>query len=219
MDNNQTSLTRLQTSLQTEMQSVVQKYGEDYLRFLRAYPTLRKREELITTARRAVREGGMSFAQIDNYFSKGASEWWIKVMLIDLLTFLGAMDSVTSYQVKGIAARIRQEYYHLTPSELTHFFYSFSMGDYGKLYAGRTVNPQDILIGLKEYMYHLYEQRAQYDSDQRKIKQEQELEQSKREAVDFEEYKRLKGLPKDYKTPHEKVKEYIKKHQQESKRK
>ena len=68
-------------------------------------------------------------------------------------------------------------------------------------------------------MYHLYEQRAQYDSDQRKIKQEQELEQSKREAVDFEEYKRLKGLPKDYKTPHEKVKEYIKKHQQESKRK
>lgn len=201
------------------MQSVVQKYGEDYLRFLRAYPTLRKREELITTARRAVREGGMSFAQIDNYFSKGASEWWIKVMLIDLLTFLGAMDSVTSYQVKGIAARIRQEYYHLTPSELTHFFYSFSMGDYGKLYAGRTVNPQDILIGLKEYMYHLYEQRAQYDSDQRKIKQEQELEQSKREAVDFEEYKRLKGLPKDYKAPHEKVKEYIKKHQQESKRK
>ena len=219
MEDNQTSLTRLQTSLQTEMQSVVQKYGEDYLRFLRAYPTLRKREELITTARRAVREGGMSFAQIDNYFSKGASEWWIKVMLIDLLTFLGAMDSVTSYQVKGIAARIRQEYYHLTPSELTHFFYSFSMGDYGKLYAGRTVNPQDILIGLKEYMYHLYEQRAQYDSDQRKIKQEQELEQSKREAVDFEEYKRLKGLPKDYKTPHEKVKEYIKKHQQESKRK
>ena len=139
-------------------------------------------------------------------------------MLIDLLTFLGAMDSVTSYQVKGIAARIRQEYYHLTPSELTHFFYSFSMGDYGKLYAGRTVNPQDILIGLKEYMYHLYEQRAQYDSDQRKIKQEQELEQSKREAVDFEEYKRLKGLPKDYKTPLEKVKEFIKKHQQESKR-
>ena len=218
-NNSQTSLERLQTSLQTEYNTAVQKFGSGYVDFLKQYPTLRKRDEQITTAYEAVRKGGMSFAQIDNYFSKGASEWWIKVMLIDLLTFLGAMDSVTSYQVKGIAARIRQEYYHLTPSELTHFFYSFSMGDYGKLYAGRTVNPQDILIGLKEYMYHLYEQRAQYDSDQRKIKQEQELEQSKREAVDFEEYKRLKGLPKDYKTPHEKVKEYIKKHQQESKRK
>ena len=65
-------------------------------------------------------------------------------------------------------------------------------------------------------MYHLYEQRAQYDSDQRKIKREQELEQSKREAVDFEEYKRLKSLPKDYKTPLERVKEYIKKHQKET---
>ena len=168
--NNQTSLTRLQTSLQTEYNTAVQKFGSGYVDFLKQYPTLRKRDELINSAYDAVKKGGMSLVQIDNHFAKGASEWWIKVMLIDLLTFLGAMDSVTSYQVKGIAARIRQEYYHLTPSELTHFFYSFSMGDYGKLYAGRTVNPQDILIGLKEYMYHLYEQRAQYDSDQRKIK-------------------------------------------------
>ena len=215
-DNNQTSLTRLQTSLQTEYRTAVQKFGNGYVDFLRQYPTLRKRVELISTAYDAVKKGGMSLVQIDNHFSKGASEWWIKVMLIDLLTFLGAMESVTSFQVKGIASRIRREYYHLTPSELTHFFYSFSMGEYGKLYTGRTVNPQDILIGLKEYMYHLYEQRAQYDSDQRKIKREQELEQSKREAVDFEEYKRLKGLPKDYKTPLERVKEYIKKHQKET---
>ena len=218
MQDNQTSLAKLQTSLQTEYQTAVQKFGSGYVDFLRQYPTLRKRNELITSAYDAVKQGGMSLVQIDKHFSKGASEWWIKVMLIDLLTFLGAMDSVTPFQVKGIASRIRQEYYHLTPSELTYFFYSFSMGDYGKLYAGRTVNPQDILIGLKEYMYHLYEQRAQYDSDQRKIKQEQELEQSKREAVDFEQYKKLKGLPEDYKNPFEKVKEFIKKHQQESKR-
>lgn len=210
MQDNQTSLAKLQTSLQTEYQTAVQKFGSGYVDFLKQYPTLRKRDELINTAYEAVRKGGMSLVQIDNHFSKGASEWWIKVMLIDLLTFLGAMDSVTSYQVKGIAARIRQEYYHLTPSELTHFFYSFSMGDYGKLYAGRTVNPQDILIGLKEYMYHLYEQRAQYDSDQRKIKREQELEQSKREAVDFEEYKRLKGLPDDYKNPFDRALDIIK---------
>ena len=216
MEDNQTSLARLQTSLQTEYNTAVQKFGSGYVDFLKQYPTLRKRDEVINTAYEAVRKGGMSLVQIDNHFSKGASEWWIKVMLIDLLTFLGAMDSVTSYQVKGIAARIRQEYYHLTPSELTHFFYSFSMGDYGKLYAGRTVNPQDILIGLKEYMYHLYEQRAQYDSDQKKERLEQEKIQAKQEAVDFEEYKRIRGLPKDYKTPLERVKEYIKKHQKET---
>lgn len=217
-DNNQTSLTRLQTSLQTEYQTAVQKFGSGYVDFLKQYPTLRKRSELINTIYDAVKEGGMSLVQIDNHFNKGASEWWIKVMLIDLFTFLGAMESVTPFQVKGIASRIRQEYYHLTPSELTYFFYSFSMGDYGKMYSGRSVNPQDILIALKEYMHQLYEKRVQYDNDQKRIKQEQEAEQSRRGAVDFEEYKRLKGLPKDYKNPVEKVKAYMEKQQKESKR-
>ena len=217
-DNNQTSLTKLQTSLQTEYQTAIQKFGEGYVDFLKQYPTLRKRDELISTAYDAVKKGGMSLVQIDNHFSKGASEWWIKVMLIDLFTFLGAMESVTPFQVKGIASRIRQEYYHLTPSELTYFFYSFSMGDYGKMYSGRSVNPQDILIALKEYMHQLYEKRVQYDNDQKRIKQEQEAEQSRLEAVDFEEYKRLKGLPKDYKNPVEKVKAYMEKQQKESKR-
>ena len=217
-DSNQTSLTRLQTSLQTEYQTAVQKFGSGYVDFLKQYPTLRKRSELINTIYDAVKEGGMSLVQIDNHFNKGASEWWIKVMLIDLFTFLGAMESVTPFQVKGIASRIRQEYYHLTPSELTYFFYSFSMGDYGKMYSGRSVNPQDILIALKEYMYQLYEKRVQYDNDQKRVRQEQEAEQARREAVDFEEYKRLKGLPKDYKNPFEKVKAYMEKQQKESKR-
>lgn len=217
-DNNQTSLTRLQTSLQTEYQTAVQRFGSGYVDFLKQYPTLRKCGEMINSAYDAVKKGGMSLVQIDNHFSKGASEWWIKVMLIDLFTFLGAMESVTPFQVKGIASRIRQEYYHLTPSELTYFFYSFSMGDYGKMYSGRSVNPQDILIALKEYMHQLYEKRVQYDNDQKRIKQEQEAEQARREAVDFEEYKRLKGLPKDYKNPVEKVKAYMEKQQKESKR-
>ena len=209
MEDNQTSLTRLQTSLQTEMQSVVQKYGEDYLRFLRTYPTLRKREELITTARRAVRQGGMSFAQIDNYFSKGASEWWIKVMLIDTLSFLGAMENITSFQVKGLASRIRQEYYSMTPSELTYFFYSFSMGDFGEMYTGKNINPQRLLMALKSCNENLKEERIKYEQEKVRIKKEKEAEQDRREAVDFEEYKRLKGLPKDYKNPFERLKDAV----------
>ena len=218
-NNSQTSLERLQTSLQTEMQSVVQKYGEDYLRFLRAYPTLRKREELITTARRAVREGGMSFAQIDNYFAKGASEWWIKVMLIDTFSFIGAMENIATFQVKGLAARIRQEYYFMTPSELTYFFYSFSMGDFGEMYTGKNINPQRMLMALKSCNENLQEERIKYEQEKVRIKKEMEAERDRREAVDFEQYKKLKGLPEDYKNPFEKVKEFIKKHQQESKRK
>ena len=58
-DNNQTSLTRLQTSLQTEYNTAVQKFGSGYAGFLKQYPTLRKRDELINTAYDAVKKGGM----------------------------------------------------------------------------------------------------------------------------------------------------------------
>lgn len=210
MDNSQISSIRLQTSLQTEYQTAVQKFGNGYVDFLRKYPTLRKRSELIASAYDAVKQGGMSLVQIDNHFSKGASEWWIKVMLIDLLTFLGAMDSVTPFQVKGIASRIRQEYYHLTPSELTYFFYSFSMGDYGKLYAGRTVNPQDILIGLKQFVSVLYESRVAYDNNIKKERMERAMEEHKRESVTFEKWKEIRGLPGDYENPIERLKEKLK---------
>ena len=196
--------------MQTELQVVTQKYGEKYLDFLHAYPTLRKREELITTARRAVREGGMSFAQIDNYFGKGASEWWIKVMLIDTLSFVGAMENITSFQVKGLAARIRQEYYFMTPSELTYFFYSFSMGDFGEMYTGKNINPQRLLIALKSCNSTLQEKRIDHEKEKARIKKEKEEEQDRREAVDFEQYKKMKGLPDDYKNPFERAMETIK---------
>lgn len=59
---------------------------------------------------------------------------------------IGAIDATTPYQFKAMAQRIRQEYYHLTPSELTRFFYEFSMGEYGEIYVGKTVNPQNFLL-------------------------------------------------------------------------
>ena len=140
-------------------------------------------------------------------------------MLIDTLSFLGAMENITSFQVKGLASRIRQEYYSMTPSELTYFFYSFSMGDFGEMYTGKNINPQRLLMALKSCNEKMQEERIAYETDKERIRKEMEVEKDKREAVDFEQYKKLKGLPKDYKAPFERVKEFIKKHQQESKRK
>ena len=210
MEDNQTSLARSQTSLQTELQVVTQKYGEKYLDFLHAYPTLRKREELITTPYCAVRNEGMSFAQIDNYFGKGASEWWIKVMLIDTFSFIGAMENIATFQVKGLAARIRQEYYFMTPSELTYFFYSFSMGDFGEMYTGKNINPQRMLMALKSCNENLQEERIKYEQEKVRIKKEMEAERDRREAMDFEQYKKLKGLPDDYKSPFERAMDIVK---------
>lgn len=152
--------------------------------------------------------------EIDKYFKDGASEWWIKTMVIDLFMVLGAFDVTTPYQFKAIAQRIRQEYYHVTPSELTRFFYEFSMGEYGEIYVGKTVNPQRLFIALDKYMCKVYEKRAEIDSQKLAEKQKKEDEESRRKAISYEEHCRLKGVDIE-KSPLEKLKRKLEK---ESKR-
>lgn len=205
-------MTRLQTSsLQTEYQTAIQKFGEGYVDFLKKYPTLRRRQELLLNPYEAVSKGGMSFVQLDNYFSKGASEWWIKVMLIDLFTFLGAMENVTAFQVKGMATRIRQEYYYMTPAEFTFFLCSYSMGDYGKLYNGKNINPQDVLIALRDCNEKLRESRIEWEKEQKQLADARQAEQDRRESVSFDKWKEISGKPSDYKSPLDRLKESINK--------
>ena len=214
MNNSNELSTKLVQSLPTECRQAVAKYGKQYALFLGKYPTLQNRTDEITSVYDSVARGGMSFVEVDKYFKDGASEFWIKVMLIDLFMVIGAIDSTTSYQFKAIAQRIRQEYYHLTPSELTRFFYEFSMGEYGEIYVGKTVNPQILFIALEKYICKIYEKRAEIDSQRNRDKQNIEDEKAKMNAISYEEYCLRKGVdPKE--SPLEELKQKL---QKESKR-
>ena len=214
MNNSNELSTKLVQSLPTECNQAVAKYGKQYALFLDKYPTLQNRTDAITSVYDSVYRGGMSFVEVDKYFKDGASEFWIKVMLIDLFMVIGAIDSTTSYQFKAMAQRIRQEYYHLTPSELTRFFYEFSMGEYGEIYVGKTVNPQILFIALEKYMCKIYEKRAEIDSQRNRDKQKIEDEKAKMNAISYEEYCLIKGVdPKE--SPLEELKQKL---QKESKR-
>ena len=214
MNNSNELSTKLVQSLPTECNQAVAKYGKQYALFLGKYPTLQNRTDAITSVYDSVARGGMSFVEVDKYFKDGASEFWIKVMLIDLFMVIGAIDSTTSYQFKAMANRIRQEYYHLTPSELTRFFYEFSMGEYGEIYVGKTVNPQILFIALEKYICKIYEKRAEIDSQRNLDKQKIEDEKAKMNAISYEEYCLRKGVdPKE--SPLEELKQKL---QKESKR-
>ena len=214
MNNSNELTTKLVQSLPTECRQAVAKYGKQYALFLDKYPTLQNRTDAITSVYDSVARGGMSFVSIDKYFKDGASEFWIKVMLIDLFMVIGAIDSTTSYQFKAMAQRIRQEYYHLTPSELTRFFYEFSIGEYGEIYVGKTVNPQILFIALEKYICKIYEKRAEIDSQRNLDKQKIEDEKAKMNAISYEEYCLRKGVdPKE--SPLEELKQKL---QKESKR-
>lgn len=206
--------TRLTQSLPDEYKKAIEEFGAQYALFLNKYPTLQKRISSVPTVYDSVENGGLSFVEIDKYFKDGASEWWIRTMVIDLFMVLGAFDVTTPYQFKAIAQRIRQEYYHVTPSELTRFFYEFSMGEYGEIYVGKTVNPQRLFIALDKYMCKVYEKRAEIDSQRNLDKQKIEDEKARMNAISYEEYCRRVGIdPKE--SPLEKLKQKLEK---ESKR-
>lgn len=214
MNNSNELTTRLTQSLPDEYKKAIEEFGAQYALFLNKYPTLQKRISSVPTVYDSVKNGGLSFVEIDKYFKDGASEWWIRTMVIDLFMVLGAFDVTTPYQFKAIAQRIRQEYYHVTPSELTRFFYEFSMGEYGEIYVGKTVNPQRLFIALGKYMCKVYEKRAEIDSQRNLDKQKIEDEKARMNAISYEEYCRRVGIdPKE--SPLEKLKRKLEK---ESKR-
>lgn len=214
MKNSNELTTRLTQSLPDEYKKAIEEFGAQYALFLNKYPTLQKRISSVPTVYDSVKNGGLSFVEIDKYFKDGASEWWIRTMVIDLFMVLGAFDVTTPYQFKAIAQRIRQEYYHVTPSELTRFFYEFSMGEYGEIYVGKTVNPQRLFIALDKYMCKVYEKRAEIDSQRNLDKQKIEDEKARMNAISYEEYCRRVGIdPKE--SPLEKLKRKLEK---ESKR-
>lgn len=214
MNNSNELSTRLTQSLPDEYKKAIEEFGAQYALFLNKYPTLQKRISSVPTVYDSVKNGGLSFVEIDKYFKDGASEWWIKTMVIDLFMVLGAFDVTTPYQFKAIAQRIRQEYYHVTPSELTRFFYEFSMGEYGEIYVGKTVNPQRLFIALDKYLCKVYEKRAEIDSQRNLDKQKIEDEKAKMNAISYEEYCLRKGVdPKE--SPLEELKQKLEK---ESKR-
>ena len=214
MNNSNELSTRLTQSLPDEYKKAIEEFGSQYALFLNKYPTLQNRISSVPTVYDSVKNGGLSFVEIDKYFKDGASEWWIKIMVIDLFMVIGAFDITTPYQFKAIAKRIRQEYYHVTPGELTRFFYEFSIGEYGEIYVGKTVNPQRLFIALDKYICKVYEKRAEIDSQRNLDKQKIEYEKDKMNAISYEEYCLRKGVdPKE--SPLEELKQKLEK---ESKR-
>lgn len=187
---------RSQTSSTDERQAAVARFGPGYDAFLLRYPTIQRRNDTIHSVHDAVYRGGHSLAEIDRIFKPGASEWWLRFMLVEMMSFLGAMETVSAYQVRGLAARIRQEFYFLTPDELTYFFYAFPLGSYGKLYASRTVNPQDILMAVTRYAHDVFEQRAARYSE--RIEREGRARLADPSNVTWEQFCRQTGRnPKD----------------------
>ena len=118
--------------------------------FYKLYPLISQRKEQVANLTEALSDEN-SLVFIDKKIGEGIALKWIKAQLLDTFRILGASDIISSIQIVVIARRIRNIYYYLTPSEITYFFESLIGGNYGTIYVGKTINPQNIMEALKQF--------------------------------------------------------------------
>lgn len=136
-------------SLQKQQQRYLTRTDDEQL-IVKKFPLLSKRKEPIPSLSEAVKDMN-SLICIDRSFGDGVSLKWIKAQLLDLFRICGAGNVISDYQIVIIARRIRKVYFYLSLSELTYFFESFIGGCFGTLFVGKTVNPQNLMIALRNF--------------------------------------------------------------------
>lgn len=118
---------------------------------LARYPIMSQRDTIIASLRDAILEEDLQLNIIDNMFAEKVTIQWLKVQLMDVMAFCGALNAITDMQIIALARLMRSRYYYLTPTELTCFFELFAEGEYGQFYVGKTINPQTILQALQKF--------------------------------------------------------------------
>lgn len=136
------------SSQRQQQQCLAQIEGEQLL--AKKFPLLSKRKEPISSLSEATKDMN-SLIRIDRSLGNGVSLKWIKAQLLDLFRICGAGSVVSDYQIVIIARRIRKVYFYFSLSELTYFFESFIGGCYGTLFVGKTINPQNLMIALRNF--------------------------------------------------------------------
>lgn len=118
--------------------------------FYKLYPLISQRKEQIANLTEALNDKN-SLVLIDKKLGEGTALKWVKAQLLDTFRILGAADIVSSIQIVVIARRIRNIYYYLTSSEIIYFLESLIGGNYGMIYVGKSINPQNIMEALKRF--------------------------------------------------------------------
>ena len=146
-----------------------------------------------STLEKAVERGGLAISALAQDGHEKEVSSFIKERLIKSMTYLGAYDVSTVPQLKMLVGRIQSKSYALTLQEIDYFFTSFEDGEYGKLYAGRTVNPQDVMTALVKYQDDVMAERGVLEMKRRLEDEAKENLRIKQNAISYEEYLRMKG--------------------------
>ena len=134
------------------------------------------------------RRDSPTFVRIDITYGRGSSANWIYNILQGMFIFLGVTnDKFSKEQVYNLACSIYANYKTLKVVEFLLFVTRFEGGRYGKFY-GDTSYALTVTDALNRFMV----EREHYYADIERARAEKKIEESKKDTITFEEYRRMK---------------------------
>ena len=129
-----------------------------------------------------------TFVRIDLTYGKGSSANWMYNILQGMFVFLGVTnDKFSKEQIYNLACNIYANYKTLKVVEFLLFVTRFEAGKYGRFY-GDTSYALVVGDALNQFMV----EREHYYADIERQRAEKKIEESKKGAITFDEYKRIK---------------------------
>ena len=135
------------------------------------------------------RRDSPSLVRIDITYGRGSAANWLFGVLQGMFVFLGVTnDKFSKEQIYNLARNIESNYKTLKVAEILLFVSRFESGIYGRFY-GDTSYALVVGDALNQFMA----EREHYYADIERQRAEKKIEESKKGAITFDEYKRMKN--------------------------
>ena len=135
------------------------------------------------------RRDSPSLVRLDITYGSGSAASWLYDLLQGMFLFLGVnSEKFGREQIYNLACTIAANYKTLKIAEILLFVSRFEAGKYGKFY-GDTSYALTVGDAINQFMV----EREHYYADIERQRAEKKIEESKKGAVTFEEYKRMKA--------------------------
>jgi hypothetical protein len=182
--NSQTALTT--TNKPTFVTEITTMYGS-FVQLSNKFSYANK-NVFVQDAMACFRRDSPTFVRIDLTYGKGSSANWIYNILQGMFVFLGVTnDKFSKEQIYNLSCNIYANYKTLKVVEFLLFVTKFEAGKYGRFY-GDTSYALVVGDALNQFMV----EREHYYADIERERAEKKREESKKGAITFEEYKRMK---------------------------
>lgn len=121
-------------------------------------------------------------SELNMAYGEMTATMWLVPQLYDLSEYCGCKEKLQGKPLEECASVIATEFYWLKVSELMLFFHRFKSGRYGRFYG--SVDPLVITTSLRAFL----NERNNAIAEQEQYEREQEREESRKNAITYEEY-------------------------------